>query len=234
MYDACGHPLLLPGPGKRPNSKPPPRPQQPKPTDPPAPDSAKRPRPILKKRDSSLAPDCRAPLGGRSPRQEAPPLKRSGSSAALLLGRKAVGAASPDSRPSSPPYRASTALERVASFTSVATAIRRKPLVKSQSLDDPPPQRPPVNSKATGVVTPTPTGENHDRTPSRRSARSRQGERKGGERNSGGGGMAQAQVPGRTPLQDLNEEEEKSAVDGLDPQMEPSKPKRLMKKLLML
>ena len=244
LYDACGHPLLLPASAKRPaqqpnnnnkpppqqpNNKPPPRPQYPKPTDTAADSSKnKRPRPILKKRDASLASDSRAPLLLSSP-QKGAPLKRSGSSAAMLL-TKSAAAAAPSPRPSSPPSsQPPTALERVASFTFIATAGRRKQLVKSQSLENTAPQRPADKALLNPVENhwSASTGPQLSRGSSNRKAG--RGERRGG----GGGSNRDAS------LREQDEEEELTQVrgaeeDGSPEVIEPSKPKRLMKKLFML
>jgi hypothetical protein len=212
LFDACGNPLLLHPAAKRPvtvgPSKPPPRPSNPKHPDSNADAEKKRPRSILKKRDSSVTADSRtqqqATSHGRSP-QRPPPLKRSGSSAALLVK-------SSPGRPSSPPVV--SVLERVPSFTSVATFVRRKPLVKSQSLE--------IAATAAALGS-TADGRAGVPTVVPREAGS-----------SAAGGRRSRQPPREEELREQDEEEEGIAdYGGLDV-VEPSKPKRLMKKLFQL
>jgi len=218
LFDACGNPLLLHPAAKRPvtvgPSKPPPRPTNPKQPDSNAAAEKKRPRSILKKRDSSVAADSRtqqqATSHGRSP-QRPPPLKRSGSSAALLVK-------SSPGRPSSPPVV--SVLERVPSFTSVATFVRRKPLVKSQSLE--------ISATAAALGSTASTSSGADV----RAGVPTVVPREAG--SSAAGGRRSRQPPREEELREQDEEEEGIAdYGGLDV-VEPSKPKRLMKKLFQL
>jgi hypothetical protein len=106
-------------------------------------------------------------------------------------------------------------LERVPSFTSVATFVRRKPLVKSQSLEIAATAAASTSSGAdvrAGVPAVVP--------------------REAG--SSAAGGRRSRQPPREEELREQDEEEEGIAdYGGLDV-VEPSKPKRLMKKLFQL
>ena len=111
-------------------------------------------------------------------------------------------------------------LERVPSFTSVATFVRRKPLVKSQSLEIA------ATAAALGSTASTLSGADN------RAGVPTVGPREAG--SSAAGGRRSRQPPREEELREQDEEEEGIAdYGGLDV-VEPSKPKRLMKKLFQL
>lgn len=219
LYDACGNPLLLPA-GKRAigATKPPPRQQQSKPLDNNHTDN-RRPKPILKKRDSSLAAESRVPAV-RPP--QGTQLKRSNSSTALLA--KTSHTVYVQSRPGSPPC----VTDGTAAGPAAATVVRRKPLVKSQSLENTAQQSLyNVGGRAvSAAIAPSDGGgplkvlvpKSGNRKTERGDWGPRRGRRLGGE--------------------ELREQDEELVEQDREPEspalVEPSKPKRLMKKLFQL